>query len=150
MPDRDYKDILGGGALILIGAYIAIHAFTSLSIGTLTRMGPGMFPAALGIILAVLGLVIAVPGFMRAADGPISSDWRSLLAITAGILAFVFVLRPFGLVPAIVALTVVSSRADSKLSWGGTLLVAAGLSACAVLIFQVGLDLQIPIASWPW
>lgn len=149
MPARDYRDILGGGALILAGAFIAFHSITTLNLGTISNMGPGMFPAALGFILAGLGAFIFGPALFREGSA-LTIDVRSLAAILTSVLAFALMLRPFGLIPAIVALTLIASRSDSKLSLLGTAILAAGLSLSAVLIFQVGLGLQIATVAWPW
>ncbi|MHA6689615.1 tripartite tricarboxylate transporter TctB family protein [Devosia sp. A449] len=149
MPARDYRDIFGGGALILIGGFIAIHALTTLALGNIANMGPGMFPAGLGCILSALGLAIVVPALFRAAPLP-SVDVRSLVAILASVLAFALLLEPFGLAPAIVGMTLIASRADGKLSLLGAGILAVCLSIGTTLIFQVGLGRQISILTWPW
>lgn len=149
MPTRDYQDIIGGAALILTGAFVTAYALATLSMGTITEMGPGMFPAALGVILAGLGVAVLVPAIFRAGEMP-GVDLRSLLTISFSILAFAVILRPFGLIPAIVVSTLVASRADSKMSLPGVVLLAAGLALGATLIFRVGLGVLIPILAWPW
>ena len=55
MQKRDLKDILAGAVLIALGLPGAAYALATLPLGTLRRMGPGMFPAALGLILALFG-----------------------------------------------------------------------------------------------
>lgn len=149
MPARDYRNIFGGGTLILVGVFIALHSLTTLTLGTISNMGPGMFPAGLGFILAALGIAIVVPALFRAAPLP-EVDVRSLVAILGSVLVFALLLEPFGLVPAIVGLTLIASRADSKLSLLGTAILAVCLSIGTTLIFQVGLGRQISILNWPW
>lgn len=149
MPARDYRDIIGGSALTLIGVFATIHGLVSLNLGTLSNMGPGMFPAALGVILAAIGVAILIPAIFRAAEMP-DVDMRSFAAISASILAFAVMVQPFGLIPAIVVLTFVASRADSKLSPIGLVIVAVGLSVGATLIFRTGLGMSTAAIAWPW
>ncbi len=149
MHPRDYGDIMGGAALILIGTFATIYALTVLFLGTVRNMGPGMFPAALGCILAGLGVAILVPALFRKGKMP-SFTIRPLLTVIASILSFAIMLPPFGLIPAIIVQTLVATQADRKLSMKIALILAAGLSLSATLIFQVGLSLQVAIISWPW
>lgn len=149
MRSRDYQDIVSGAVLILIGVFATIHALTSLSLGTISRMGPGMFPAAIGFILAIFGAVILVPALFRAGEFP-RIDIRSFASIFASILAFAMIIRPFGMIPAIIALTLIASRADSKLSLFHTAILAAGLSLGSTLIFQVALGVPVAAFAWPW
>lgn len=148
MPSRDYRDILGGGAIVIIGLFVVIYSMRTLSLGTVVNMGPGLFPATVGFILAGLGIGILAPALFRSAPAP-KVDLRSFVAILASVLIFALMLRPFGLIPAIFALTFVASRADGKLSLLGTAALAASLSLGAVLIFQIGLGMQIQTISWP-
>jgi len=65
---RNYRDLVAGGLLILVGLYIVVQAAISLRIGVLARMGPGLFPVALGVIMTTLGLFISVAALFR--SGP--------------------------------------------------------------------------------
>lgn len=149
MPARDYRDILSGIVLILIGTFATVHALNTLSIGAISNMGPGMFPAALGVALAGLGILILIPAIFRAGE-KLSVDVRSLLAICLAILAFTVMVRPFGLIPAVIVLTLIVSRADSKLSPIGTVILAVCLAVSATLVFRAGLGMPIATIAWPW
>lgn len=146
---REYKDIIGGGLLILIGGFAAIHAVMTLRLGTIWQMGPGMFPTAVGVMIALFGVGILIAGMLRTGE-KVEVDLRSLLMIALSVLAFAVLIKPFGLVPAIVALIFVSARADGKLSFRSTAMLAGGLSLMAVLIFQIGLRMPLSPFSWPW
>lgn len=148
MRNMDYRDIIGGSALIIFGIAAALFALLTLRLGTVNQMGPGMLPAALGVILAVLGLIILVPAFFRAGKLP-QIDGRPFVAVLVSVLAFAVMVRPFGIVPAIIVLTVIASRADSKLSPLGVIVVALGLALGATLIFQIGLRMPVAAFSWP-
>ncbi len=145
----DYRDVIGGGLVTLAGAGAMYHSLTSFNVGTLARMGPGYFPALVSGLLVLCGLLILIPALMRAGPMP-RVEFRPLFWISMSTLAFALLLIPFGLVPAIVAQTLLAGISDRKLSWKGSLILAACLSLLATLIFRVGLGLHVPALSWPW
>lgn len=149
MVRRDYKDIIGGGLLMILGAFAFLYANAHLQAGTITNMGPGMFPMALGVILIGFGLSIFAPAWFRTGEQPAIHIWP-LLMVLLSILAFALIIRPFGMVTAIVVLTLIASRADNRLSTKGVLILAASLSVLASLTFKVGLGIPVDLVAWPW
>jgi len=149
MTRRDYRDIIAGLALTAAGAFASLYGLSTLRMGTLDRMGPGMFPVAVGMILAAFGLAVLVPALFRRGQA-VHIDFTALAAITAAMLSFALLIRPFGMVPAIVVMTVVAALADRRLSVPGVLVMAAALSVVGALIFGVGLGVPVSLISWPW
>lgn len=149
MASRDYRDIIGGSALIVVGGAAALIAAATMRFGTLTSMGPGMFPAALGGLLACFGVGIIVPALFRSGDLP-TIEWRPLIAVLAAMLSFALLVTPFGMVPAIVVMTLIASTADGKLKPLQLLILIIALSMAATLIFQIALGLQLHAFKWPW
>lgn len=149
MLSRDYKDLIGGSILALLGLGVAVQSVSSFDLGTFSRMGPGMFPLCLGALLVGLGTLIAVPALFRPGER-IDADWRPLVFVMSGVLGFALTVRPFGLVPAIVVLTVVSGLGDSEHRPLGLAIVAAVLAGAAYLIFPVGLGVTLAPFKWPF
>lgn len=147
MYSRDYRDMIGGAVLFAGGAFVVGYAVTQYQLGSLARMGPGLFPAALGILLCLFGIALAIQALLRPGTLP-SVKLRPLIFVLASILVFGLTIRRFGIAPAVVLLTLVASLADPRLSWPKAMLLAAGLAMLAVLIFNVALD--IPIAAVIW
>ena len=147
MERRDWTDIIGGALLLMFGLWFLWHAQTHYSFGELRRMGPGAFPTGLGVLMAVIGLLILIPAWFRRGDMPTVS-LRPFLAILAGGFAFALLIEPAGLVPAIVALVVIVSLAETELRWMRTAILAVSLSVIGVLIFTKGLGIPIPAFSW--
>ena len=145
----DYRDLIGGALITLSGAGAMYHSLTAFSLGTAARMGPGYFPALVGGVLMMCGLMIMVPALLRAGPGP-TLEFRPLLWISLSMLAFALLVLPFGLVPAIIAQTVLAGVSDCKLSWRGSLILAGALSIGATLVFKVGLGVILPTFAWPW
>ena len=58
MISEKRRDLYAGGLVFLIGSGAAIIG-SKYTIGSLTKMGPGFFPAALGVVLAIMGVLAA-------------------------------------------------------------------------------------------
>ena len=141
------KDIFGGLAMVLVGAYAARHAFTSYEIGTLFRLGPGYLPGALGVLLAGIGLLIAALG-LRAAPAEIAVAWRPFLLITLSLVIFGFGLERAGLVASAFAAVLVASCAERNVPWRSRLAIAVGVTLVTWLVFSVGLRMGMPVLPW--
>lgn len=149
MLSRDYRDILGGALLLLTGVFMALYAMNHYQLGTLRTMGPGLFPTVIGWLLAFFGLLLSVSGFFRTGVKP-EIPIVTPAIVLASILAFALIVRPFGVIPAILAVTAISSVADLKFRPVVTVVLCVVLSLVAYLIFQVGLKLPMAMFSWPF
>src|SRR5690554_4775762 len=110
-------------------------------LGTALRMGPGYFPSVLGGLLTLLGLIIRVQSFT--VDGepmPTFKLWPVVI-VMIGISLFGALIRTAGLIPAVVALVVVSAWGHQAFRWRSTLLLAIGAAGFAVAVFYYGLGL---------
>jgi hypothetical protein len=145
--NKNYTDILGGALLIVIGLAAALYARGLYDLGTLSEMGPGMFPTAIGYALAGLGVIIALPGFFRAGGLP-KAEWRPLVFIIGGVLLFALTVDRAGMIPALVLLTAASILADPKMGWIGSIVLTVIIIIAAVLLFRTGLGIPIPLLKW--
>lgn len=147
MQQRDYRDMAAGGMLVAIGAAASAYAVASYPLGTVARMGPGMFPAVLGVLLVLFGLAIGVPALGRQGRVP-AVEVAPLVSILAGAIAFALLVERLGYVPAVFAATLISTFAARRLDPLRAVLYCAGLAALAWLIFGLGLRLPIPAFAW--
>jgi len=143
------KSIVGGGLFFLLGLGIALYSRLTLPTGDIVNIGPGLFPSALGVIMAMLGISIFVRG-MKEGRERITVSVRPAFFLLASILVFGAVLRAAGMVPAIVAMTVVASLAHRGMGPKKVLALAAALVFVAYVIFVAGLDMSIPLFAWEW
>jgi hypothetical protein len=144
------RDYLGGVLMIALGMAAALQG-ASYRIGTLSRMGPGYFPVALGVILALAGLVIAITArFERDVvdERARRPEWRGWFCICAGIVAFVVLGKYGGLIPATFAIVFVSALADRDNRLGAAALLAVACVVVAVVVFRFALQLQFPLFQW--
>lgn len=142
-------DIVAGALLAGAGLFIAIYAMTSYQLGSISNMGPGYFPAAIGVLLVICGVGVGVSASIRA--GAVETlNVRPFILIVLGVAGFAATIDPFGLivsVPIVVALSALSSR---RSSWRTVSLLILTMTIAAILIFQVGLGVQVKIMDWPF
>lgn len=149
MYKHNYTDMAGGALMIAIGATVSLIAISEYSLGTLKRMGPGMFPAGLGAILTLLGLILVIQSIGKTGERPDIRFWSPLFVL-GGIAAFALIIVPFGLIPAILAVTIISSFAELKVRPVSLAILCLALCILAPGVFRFGLGLQLPLIQWPF
>ncbi|MEI2418204.1 tripartite tricarboxylate transporter TctB family protein [Orrella sp. JC864] len=145
------RELLGAGLVIALGIAVIIGGY-SYQVGTLSRMGPGMFPILLGFLLVFLGVLMLIsikalpPDDEEDDTGP--PQWRGWGCILAGLIAFMFFGKYGGLAPATFALVFISALGDREHTLRSALLLAVGVTIVGALIFSWGLQLQFPLFRW--
>ena len=150
-------DYYGGALMIVLGLGASFQSL-SYDRGTLSRMGPGFFPLALGIILTLTGVAIAAAAAPPAAklgtttDGetqqPWKPEWRGWTCIALGIVAFIVLANNGGLRPATFAVVFVSALGDRRNSVLSAAALAGATVVFAVVVFSLGLHVQLPLFHW--
>ena len=82
--------------------------------GNAARMGPGYFPAALGILLAAIGLVILGKAILVPGDRIGRMDGWLLLRVLISVAAFALLLYPLVLVMAAIAVVLIAGWAGHE------------------------------------
>ncbi|MBR0642965.1 tripartite tricarboxylate transporter TctB family protein [Plastoroseomonas hellenica] len=150
-----YKDYCGGLILVIVGLAAAFQA-QSYQIGTLTRMGPGFFPAALGIILAAAGAVLLGTTMARNARNAVIEDqsvrrhppeWRGWACICLAVIAFAVLGELTGLVPATFTCVFIAALGDRDNSLRDIVLLSIGVTIAGVAVFWWGLGILFPLFS---
>lgn len=143
------KDYYGGALMILFGLG-AILEGASYQIGSLSHMGPGFFPAAVGALLALMGVIIAIEGLghknMGSTEG--KPEWRGWLCIIGSIVAFIILGEYTGLLPATFAIVFISALGDRMNTIKGALILSVSMCIVAIIIFWWLLQLQFPLLHW--
>ena len=149
------KDYYGGALMILIGLS-AVYASVQYNIGSLSHMGPGFFPCAVGALLAIVGLLIAVAAGdeVNQAKKPVMGhsheipDMRGAICIVASVLAFIFLGQYFGLLPATFAIVFISALGDRENKVKHALILSVAMMIVAAVVFWWALQLQMPLFKW--
>jgi hypothetical protein len=137
---------------MLLGAGAALTG-SGYEMGSLTKMGPGFFPTALGILLAFVGVLIAgsasygeTTDEMHAVATP--ADWRGWGCIIGGAVLFIVFAAHGGLLLATFSCVFVAALGDRTNTWKQAFLLAAGVSVFGILVFAYALRVQIPIVGF--
>lgn len=125
---------LGVGLVFVALGLIAVWEGSRYRIGTLSQMGPGMFPMALGLVLAGLGAASAAES-MTAEPADMPASLRAFVAIGLGVFAWALLVEPFGLVAATAALVILSALAMPPVRIVPTLLLAGALCILGEALF---------------
>jgi hypothetical protein len=149
MLKRDYRDMSAGGLLIVGGLILALYSAANYELGTARQMGPGMFPTGLGYVIAFFGVLLFVQAMFRTGTMPEIRIWSPIFVL-AGTAAFALMIRPFGMVPAIVATTLISSLAEKRIRPVSLVLLSAFLCVLSYLIFSLALRMPMPMLRWPF
>ena len=168
MPPGRRRDVFSGIICIVVGLGAVLEA-TRYTIGSLSRMGPGFYPAVVGAALALVGVLItgAALAFAPAPDDadPLlpalpdldsgleqigGSDWRGWFCIIAGGALFIVFAWLTGLASAIFACVFVAALGDRTASLRGSLLLALGMTVFGTVLFGYLLRISIPLWQLPW
>lgn len=144
------KDYYGGALMLFIGLG-AIFQGRTYPIGTLSRMGPGFFPVALGVILAVIGTAIIATAKSNIPEGEevlLPPEWRGWICIIASVIAFIAIGKYGGLLPATFAVVFISALGDRDNTWKDALVLSLGMVIIAVVVFWWALQMQFPLFQW--
>ena len=144
---RDIKDHAGGLLLLAFGVFWAGYAITHYNLGSMRRMGPGMFPAGIGILIALMGIALIVTSALKTDAMP---DIRpaAALRVLATVPAFALAMYYLGLIPAIGTIVLIAWGAEDRFRPLAIVALWAALSILAYTIFNLGLGLPMPAFRW--
>ena len=145
IDECDVKSVVSGAIFAVVGAaaFILSHDY---QIGTALQMGPGYFPALVGVALLGLGLATAVEGLIgRKQISVAGQDVMPLILILAGVLAFSFLIERAGLFVASAALIALACLRRIRRHPVEVLVVYLILVGFAALVFVQWFSLPIPL-----
>jgi hypothetical protein len=147
LPIRRPKDFFSGILFMGFGM-AALMISRSYVVGTASRMGPGYFPRAIGILLIVLGAWLSVLSFRSSREAPkVVWRWRPLAIVLFSVCLFPWLTDYLGLIATSLLLVFVSSTASPEFRWKEALTSGVILGVAATAIFVYGLTIPLPI--WP-
>ena len=146
MKIKSPKDLWAGLMFIAFGLFFMIGAL-NYRMGSAARMGPAYFPTMLGGLMALIGGIVLFRSLVVKGGKVPAIPLRLLSIITLSMIVFGYLLKPIGLVLALVFLVVVSAFAGQEFKIKEVLLLSGVLVILSVLIFVKGLGLPFPL--WP-
>lgn len=143
------KDFLSGLMFIVFGL-VALYFGQRLALGTPVRMGPGYVPRMLSLILLGLGGLICVIALFNPGDQVEPPKWKPITMVTIGIVLFALLFERAGLLPALVVLVLVSSLGGEEFKLTEVLGNMVVLSILCIVVFKLGLGMNIYIIKGVW
>lgn len=144
----NYKDLGSGLFFVLfgLGAYVVNSAYR---FGDPTDIGPGFFPTTLSVILMAIGAAMVAKSFFATPAKLETVNWRAMIATMLAIIAFGLSLKPLGLAPAIVLLSVISQLGSRDVRLVSATVTTIVLAVASTAIFYYGLGVQLqPFGTW--
>lgn len=144
------KDFLSGVMFIAFGL-AALYFGRNLQMGTTVRMGPGYVPHMLAYIMMSLGGILAVVALVTSSSERTEAPkWRPITMVTIGIVCFAALFERAGLLPALVVLILIASLGGQEFKLTEVLGNMVVLAVICVLVFKVGLGMNISIIAGVW
>ena len=129
---------------------VALWFGRHLALGTSVRMGPGYVPHMLAYIMMVLGLIIAVVALYSGGEPVEAPKWKPITMVTIGIVIFALLFESTGMFPALIALVFIASLGGDEFKLLEVVGNIAVLTILCVLVFKVGLSMNISIINGVW
>jgi len=129
--------------LALTGIGVAVQG-SSYQIGTLTAMGPGFLPVALGVCLILLALVLGSAELRVAPEKELAFPLRPVLWVGGGILAWVLLIDVLGFFPASIVQLLFSSLALQQQGWRSIAMLVIGMTLVSYIVFVTLLGVPVP------
>lgn len=142
-----------GAVLAALGAAAAAYVAAQYRIGSLSAIGPGLFPFALGLLLAGFGALMCLEALRPPAAPAIGKPPLlplPTLAVFAGIALFALLINRAGLLPATAALTLGAGLAGGTFSLRRCLGVFLALAVVGQVLFRMTLGIPVPMIRGIW
>ncbi len=143
------KDFLSGVMFIAFGL-TALWFGRHLQMGTTVRMGPGYVPHMLAYIMLGLGFIIAVVALYVGGEPVEAPKWRPITMVTIGIVVFALLFETTGMFPSLVALVLIASLGGDEFKLVEVIGNIIVLTILCILVFKVGLQMNISVINGVW
>ena len=144
------KDFLSGVMFIVFGL-AALWFGRNLQMGTTVRMGPGYVPHMLAYIMMGLGAIIVVMALLTSTgERTEAPKWKPITMVTIGIVCFALLFERAGLLPALVALILITSLGGEEFKLTEVIANMVVLAIMCIVVFKLGLQMNISVIRGVW
>jgi putative tricarboxylic transport membrane protein len=135
-----------------IGVAVLVGSFFLPTGGGYAQVGPGVVPRAVGALVVVLGAFLlreafagGFPGVDEEAEAKLPMDWPAFAWVSAGILAYGFLIEFLGFILSSTILFVMVARGFNSRRWVINIVTGLVLASVVYAIFNYGLGLTLPV-----
>jgi len=144
------KDFLSGVMFIAFGL-AALWFGRNLQMGTTVRMGPGYVPHMLAYIMMGLGGIIVVIALLTSTgERTEAPKWKPITMVTIGIVCFALLFERTGMLPSLIVLILISSLGGEEFKLTEVIANMVVLSIMCVVVFKIGLQMNISVIRGVW
>jgi hypothetical protein len=136
--------------MFIVFGLTALYFGRGLAVGTSVRMGPGYVPHMLAYIMLGLGFLVAIIALVSGCEPVEAPKWKPITMVTIGIVVFALLFETTGMLPALIALVLIASLGSSEFKLLEVIGNIAVLTVLCVLVFKVGLQMNISIVNGVW
>lgn len=137
------EDMIAGVATAAIGGFILFEA-SNYKLGTLNNMGPGYFPTMLGSLMVILAVVMVATAQPSGTTLRMGMDRiRGTVFVMAAFVAFALTVESLGMLASVFLGVFLSALGNRNTSLLTAVALGVGTAIVSVLVFRVGLGLQI-------
>ncbi len=142
---RTDADIASGAIFMVIAGCFAFPTF-SYGLGTALRLGAGVYPLVISIVLGVVGGSLVVTGLLRKRVDPIKPfDIRAMFFILIAMIFGALTLRTLGIVVAIPGTILIASFASPRAALKPIIWTSVLLTVFTWLVFVKALQVRLPL-----
>lgn len=151
----DLREIVAAILIFALGAFAAWEG-SRYGLVAGSRVGAGYLPFWIGILLMVFAAILIASEFLpdkadpddEGGDSNVPFQGRAFFFLVLSIVVFSVVVVRFGLGPAVFLAVLLSGLADKSLRVSQILILASVVTALSILIFRIGLGIQIEAITW--
>ena len=147
MAVGDKKAFVSGIGFLAFGIF-TLAISSRYPLGTARVMGPGYFPIMLSSVLIAISIPIVLRSLRNVHGGFGTIAIVPVVLVSAGCVAFMLLLRPAGLIIALVAAMMISALATRGRNWIVTVPVVAAIAIACGLVFVKGLGQPLPLLGY--
>jgi putative tricarboxylic transport membrane protein len=141
-------DAITAIVLLAFSAYVIVESLR-MKLHSEYGPGPGLFPLGLGVILAVLSLALLWDGINPRKEDKAGrfQNKKGILSaglVILGLIGYALLINWLGYLTTTFVLVLFLMGVVARDHWKTTILTASGVTLLLYLIFQVGLDVQLP------
>lgn len=142
------KDFLSGAFFMLVSALV-IYVAAGYPFGSARRLGPGVFPMALAFIMMALGAILVGRAVLASGREQIERlPLRPVILILVGSTLFGLLIRPAGLLIAIICMVLVGALASHEIKPGQAAITALILAIGSWFVFTYLLAQPLPVFGY--
>lgn len=148
MNIKKETDFWTGAMFFAIGSFAATVSLLNYSLGTLIRVGPGLFPTLIGSLLVAIGVALMARSFAVQGESLPNWRWGPVVRVTIALLSFGLLLDRAGLALSVIAMVFIATAPNLRTRFLETTALTAGLILFSWLVFIKGLNLPFRILPW--